>query len=39
MSTRTGEPSRWMSVGYSTTDDAATAGKGAAAQAVDGRAC
>ncbi len=37
MSTRTGEPSRWMGVGYSTSDDAATAGKAGTAQAVDGR--
>ncbi|WP_328468673.1 FIST C-terminal domain-containing protein [Actinoplanes sp. NBC_00393] len=37
MQSRTGDPSRWMGVGHSSSDDAATAGKAAAAQAVAGR--
>ncbi|MEU4690126.1 FIST N-terminal domain-containing protein [Actinoplanes sp. NPDC023714] len=37
MHSRDGEASRWMGVGHSASDDAGTAGKTAAAQAVGGR--
>ncbi|MEU4426460.1 FIST N-terminal domain-containing protein [Actinoplanes sp. NPDC024001] len=37
MQSRTGDPSRWMGVGHSASEDASTAGKAAAALAVAGR--